>query len=484
MKVTSVSLLRSSNSALAVALKTLMCALLFVGFVATTTPSAWNPASSAFAADDDDDDNDNNNNNDDDDDDDNNDSDQFRELRWGYREAVGGFMVDANRVLRNANVQELSAAVAAKVAEIPSDLQAPAKERKISLKRLNALVAECEANNVEIPEAARCLGGLTAIEYVVAVPEENDIYLVGPAEPWTVSDCGTLVGKKSGKPVLRLEDLMAVSSAWNGGKVSPISCSIDPTREAIARLTALQMPAPAEELAAAMGQMDVTLQGVPSDSRVANVLAAADYRMKRLSLGFDEAEIKNFASYFSMVKRGSAAYGQRFWMEPKYETVYRDADSLVWKVSDSSVAVLTEREALAKDGSRKATGKADAAANRWAKNMTRRYNELAKAEPIFAEAKNCMDVALVAALIVRENLAKKADCNLDAILGGAVATPEYVVPASVEGDSLVRVSSNAVASVAGGILVNPWATLENDVEVSAELNDYNVTFAGSNWYAD
>lgn len=483
MKVTSVSLLRSSNSALAVALKTLLCALLFVGFVATTTPSAWSPASCAFADDDDDNDN-NNNNNDDDDDDDNEDRDQIRELRWGYREAVGGFMVDANRVLRNANVQELSADVAAKMAEIPSDLQAPAKERKISLKRLNALVAECEANNVEIPEAARCLGGLTAIEYVVAVPEENDIYLVGPAEPWTVSDCGTLVGKKSGKPVLRLEDLMAVSSAWNGGKVSPISCSIDPTREAIARLTSLQMPAAEEELAAAMGQMDVTLQGVPSDSRVANVLAAADYRMKRLSLGFDEAEIKNFASYFSMVKRGSAAYGQRFWMEPKYETVYRDADSLVWKVSDSSVAVLTEREAFAKDGSRKATGKADAAANRWAKNMTRRYNELAKAEPIFAEAKNCMDVALVAALIVRENLAKKADCNLDAILGGAVATPAYVVPASVEGDSLVRVSSNAVASVAGGILVNPWATLENDVEVSAELNDYNVTFAGSNWYAD
>lgn len=483
MKVTSVSLLRSSNSALAVALKTLMCALLFVGFVATTTPTAWSPASCAFA-DDDDDNNNDDNNNDDDDDDDNSDSDQFRELRWGYREAVGGFMVDANRVLRNANVQALSADVAAKMAEIPSDLQAPAAERKISLKRLNALVAECEANNVEIPEAARCLGGLTAIEYVVAVPEENDIYLVGPAEPWTVSDCGTLVGKKSGKPVLRLEDLMAVSSAWNGGKVSPISCSIDPTREAIARLTALQMPAPAEELAAAMGQMNVTLQGVPSDSRVANVLAAADYRMKRLSLGFDEAEIKNFASYFSMVKRGGAAYGQRFWMEPKYETVYRDADSLVWKVSDSSVAVLTEREALAKDGSRKATGKADAAANRWAKNMTRRYNELAKAEPIFAEAKNCMDVALVAALIVRENLAKKADCNLDAILGGAVATPEYAVPASVEGDSLVRVSTNAVASVAGGILVNPWATLENDVEVSAELNDYNVTFAGSNWYAD
>lgn len=206
MKVNCISQLRSSNSALAVALKTLLCALLFVGFVATTTPTAWSPASCAFA--DDDDDNDNNNNNNDDDDDDNSDSDQFRELRWGYREAVGGFMVDANRVLRNANVQELSADVAAKMAEIPSDLQQPAAERKISLKRLNALVAECEANNVEIPEAARCLGGLTAIEYVVAVPEENDIYLVGPAEPWTVSDCGTLVGKKSGKPVLRLEDLI------------------------------------------------------------------------------------------------------------------------------------------------------------------------------------------------------------------------------------------------------------------------------------
>ncbi len=482
MKVNCISQLCSSNSALAVALKTLLCALLFVGFVATTTPSAWSPASCAFA--DDDDDNNDDNNNDDDDDDDNSDSDKFRELRWGYREAVGGFMVDANRVLRDANVQALSADVAAKMAEIPSDLQQPAAERKISLKRLNALVAECEAKNVEIPEAARCLGGLTAIEYVVAVPEENDIYLVGPAEPWTVAECGTLVGKKSGKPVLRLEDLMAVSSAWSGGKVSPISCSIDPTSEAIARVASLQMPVAEEELRAAMGYMNVSLQGVPSDSRVASVLAAADYRMKRLSLGFDEAEIKNFASYFEMVRRGSGVYGQRFWMEPKYETVYRDADSLVWKVSDSSVAVLTEREAIAADGSRKATGKNDPVANRWAKNMTRRYDELAKAEPIFAEAKNCMDVALVAALIVRENLAKKAGCNLDAILGGAVATPKYVVPAAVQSDSTVRVSSRAIATVAGGVLVNPWATLENNVELSAELNDYNVAFAGSNWYAD
>lgn len=485
MKVNCISQLRSSDSALAVALKTLLCALLFVGFVATTTPTAWDSGSCAFA--DDDDDDNNNNDDDDDDDDDNDDRDQFRELRWGYREAVGGFMVDANRVLRDANVRELSALnaeVAAKMTAIPDDLQAPAKERKISLKRLNALVAECEANNVEIPEAARCLGGLTAIEYVVAVPEENDIYLVGPAEPWTVAERGTLVGKKSGKPVLRLEDLMAVSNAWSTGKVSPISCSIDPTREAIARLTALQLPASEDELRAAMGLMNVSFQGVPSDSRVASVLAAADYRMKRLSLGFDEAEIKNFASYFSMVKRGSAAYGQRFWMEPKYETVYRDADSLVWKVSDSSVAVLTEREALSEDGSRKATGKTDAAANRWAKNMTRRYDELAKAEPIFAEAKNCMDVALVAALIVRENLAKKAGCELDALFGGAVATPVYAVPASVQGDSTTRVSTNAVASVAGGVLVNPWATLENNVEVSAELSDYGVSFAGSNWYAD
>ena len=40
--------------------------------------------------------------------------------------------------------------------------------------------------------------------------------------------------------------------------------------------------------------------------------------------------------------------------------------------------------------------------------MTDRYEALSKAEPVFAELRNCMDLAVVAALVARENLTAKA----------------------------------------------------------------------------
>ncbi|MBR0225129.1 MAG: DUF1598 domain-containing protein, partial [Thermoguttaceae bacterium] len=404
--------------------------------------------------------------------------------RWGYRSAVGGVAIDADRILRSATQQELAATNAqlmARMESIPADLEQPCAERKISLARLNDLLVSCRENNEQIPDAARYLGGLTAIDYVVADPAQKDVYLVGHAEPWTLGESGVVVGTESGKPILHLEDLLVALRALSENNKELVSCSIDPSAEAIARLAAREDVTNVDLNREAMGAMNVTLTGVPADSRMANVLVAADYRMKRLSLGFDEAAIKNFSSYFSMVKRGSSSYGQRFWMEPKYDALYRDADSLVWKVSASSVDVLTEREYFAADGSRKASVQNDPAATKWASNMKKRYAELAKVEPIFADAKNCMDVVLVAALIYSQKLQAKADCQFDELLG--VETPEYVVPASVASDSIVRADSRSVASVTGGVLINPWETIANN-KVDANLNGFAVEFSGSNFYAD
>ncbi len=407
--------------------------------------------------------------------------------RWGYRSSVGGVKIDANNVLRNATQVELRASAAEMIAQmeaIPSDLEKVSKARKISLKRLDALLKECAENDLQISDAARYLGGLTSIDYVVADPEANDIYLVGAAEPWTLGLDGSIVGAKSGKPVFQLEDLMTAMRALTADNHELISCSIDPTQEALVRLASLENMANTNANVAAMGDMNVTLTGVPADSRMANVLVAADYRLKRVSLGFDETAVRNFKSYFSMIRPGaSRSFAQRFWMEPKYETLYRDADSLVWKVSSSSVNVLTEREYFNANGDRKMSGKVDAIAEKFARTMNNRYDEIAKAEPVFAEAKNCMDVALVAALIYRENLQKKAGCELSE-LTGATLIPAMSAPSSVASDSVARFDGKGIVSVTGGVIVNPWEALENQVKVDERLNSYAVNFTSSKWYED
>ena len=94
---------------------------------------------------------------------------------------------------------------------------------------------------------------------------------------------------------------------------------------------------------------------------------------------------------------------------------------------------MTEEDFQAAGGNREHTGRASPIAQRWADNMTKHYDELAVAEPVFGELENCMDLAIVAALIVRENLPQKADCTLPTLLEGASIKPaELQAPTQVD----------------------------------------------------
>ncbi|MDO4587726.1 MAG: DUF1598 domain-containing protein [Planctomycetia bacterium] len=440
---------------------------------------------------------DNNDNNDDEDNEDDEDlQDDLRRMRWGYRQAVGGFLIDAEQAFRQATQEEisfLSDSIRSKLEAIPVELDQPCESRKISLRRLNDVLIKSAQSEAPLPDSVRYLGGLTGIDYIVAVPEENDIYLVGPAEGWTVDNTGTVVGKESGSPVLLLEDLLTVFRSWNTETPELISCSIDPTQEAVIRMNELQPIADISFMEQAnkdaMGLMEIRFSGIPAGSRMAKVLAAADYRMKQLSLGFDQSSLKQFPSYFSMINgKNKAGYGQRFWISPEYQTIYHDSDQLVWGVADAQVNTLTERAYFSQNGQAKSSAKKDVAAEKWAKNMSNRYAELSKVEPIFAEAKNCMNIALIVALIYYQNLSAKAHCSLDALTDPDVlALPNDSVPKNVPSDSLVRKSgSRGYVAVTGGILINPWDTVKDNVQTDVKLDNMKnlFVFAGNHFWSN
>ena len=410
--------------------------------------------------------------------------------RWGYRSAVGGFSIDAENVIRTAPVEEsalLAERVKTLLAEIPAELDKPSPMRKISLRRLSGEIRSCLANEQSIPDALLFLGGLTGIDYVAAVPEEHDIYIAGPAEGWTVSETGEIIGKETGKPIYRLEDLLTILRAWNVDVPEVITCSIDPTQEGIAAAAALGAAATDQQREEAIGLMDVTFSGIPADSRVASVLAAADYSLKAISLGYEPVPIKNFPSYFETIKASNtSSYGQRFWISPEYKKLSHGTSALTWKLSDTGVQTLTEREHLAADGSRKAAGKKDPQALRWAANMSKRYDEVAAVIPVFAEAKNCMNLALCVAVIYAKHLPEKAGLSLDVLTGEDVFPASPIpAPAKVPGFSLSRqVGSKGVVSVTGGISINPWEAVQNGTSLDAELDSLTLAFGGENWYAD
>src|SRR5205085_12659256 len=73
----------------------------------------------------------------------------------------------------------------------------------------------------------------------------------------------------------------------------------------------------------------------------------------------------------------------------------------------------TRRSSDLADGKREKTVKASPLAEKWADTMTEKYEELAAKDTIFGELRNCMDLAVVSALIAKHHLLEKAGLDTD-----------------------------------------------------------------------
>ncbi|MDR2705329.1 MAG: DUF1598 domain-containing protein, partial [Planctomycetaceae bacterium] len=336
------------------------------------------------------------------------------------------------------------------------------------------------------------------IRYLVVVPEENDILLVGTSESWQVDAYGNIVGKTSGRPVFRLEDLLTVFRAWNNqSRPSVITCSIDPTKEALVKIAQVDRQFPVvdrnnvQAFAAAQenayGRNVVTLQGVPDQSRFAMVLAIADYKMKQISLGHIPSPVRSLPSYVSLIGGSQKQINPRFWLAPEYGTITHDSKKLTWQLSEVKVKALTENEYFdSKSNSLQPAGKPDRAALNWCNKMTANYDVLSKVDPVFGDLRNCMELAIAVALIHQEGLLEKANCKLNAFEDTTLLKPVvYPVPKTVQSQATIAKIGRSFVVACGGVEVNPFNTLQNlqlDSKIDTERNDL-VKTTGNNWWS-
>jgi len=412
--------------------------------------------------------------------------------------AVGGVFVDTQGVLRNIELDRQGLVGALRTQQLQplgGDLAAFSELRKISLGGLDAAVAEHLRTGTPLPDEIRYLGGLQRVQYVFVYPEYNDIILAGPAEGWRVDRRGNVVGVTTGRPVMQLDDLLVALRTAEQAASGGISCSIDPTPEGLTRLQAFVSrnnspnQATVRGMEQSLGSQMISVTGIPADTHFAQVLVVADYRMKRLAMGFDKSPVPGLPSFMSLAaagKRGLSNMMPRWWMAPNYEPVLKDPEGLAYELRGQGVKTLTEEDALNADGSKQGTGKASPDAQRWANLMTARYEDLAIADPIFGELRNVMDLAVVGALIVKENLAARASVSLPVLLNAtALPTFEYVAPKAVDSQATVlRKGSNWIVSVSGGVEINSWAVADR-VEQSAALrpvHDQSVTVKPTSWW--
>lgn len=404
-------------------------------------------------------------------------------LGLGNRQAVGGVMIDPEgnvRAATEAEQKEMAEKIRAAVHQPAGDLAKATDTRVISLTRLQEALREMHETGGNLDDETAFLAGLQRIEYVVVDKENHDILLVGPAEPWEVRADGTVVGKQSGGSVLRLDDLVtAFRSVEDARRDGGILCSIEPTPEGRKRLQGFlknvvlrpgQNPAFLEAgMREAFGPQTIKLAGVPTHSRFARTLVAADFEMKRIAMALTPSPVKGLPSYLEIArnKRQSAAQSPRWWMACNYDAIARDPQGHVWKISGQGVKTLTEEDIVAADGSVASDGRQDPMAVKWANAMTDQYDALSKERPIFRDLRNIMDFAVVATLITQEQLDQRSGIDLGVLRGSdsLIETPSFELPQSLSPQcSFIHGMAGWTVTASGGVNINAFGVVDNQVE--------------------
>jgi hypothetical protein len=414
----------------------------------------------------------------------------------GFRNrAVGGIHINAEGVVVETTRQfrdELRQDMLKDAKPAPPGMHPAVEIRKISLRGLHQALADAHEKNMGvIPDEVRYLGGLQRIQYIFVYPEHSDIVIAGPAEGWKIDAAGNVVGITTGRPVLQLDDLLVALRTADKARTEGISCSIDPTAEGRQRLESFLSrqrqftPAVVRGVEESLGLQQVSLAGVPVDSRFARMMVAADYRMKRLAMRLEPAPIAGLPSYLDMAP-ASGNMTPRWWLACNYDAVRRSEDNLAFELRGQGVKVLTEDEFVEADGTVKQSGRTSAPAERWAKLMTEKYDELAVAEPVFGELRNLMDLCVAAALIAKYDLLSVAGCELPRLMHseqGAMLERWNAPKAIATQCSYVKRGGRYIITASGGVQIESWQ-IASQTAVDPQVAEKRERSASSmsNWW--
>jgi len=171
--------------------------------------------------------------------------------------------------------------------------------------------------------------------------------------------------------------------------------------------------------------------------------------------------LKELPSFIDMLKGGNVALDNmmpRWWMECDYEPIARSSDGLGFEIRGRGVKVLTEEEVADAQGQVAGTGKANPVARKWADLMTQHYDELSVKNVAFGELRNVFDMCVIAALIAKERLLDKADCQLPTLTSsGSLGFTALEAPKTVETQtSALKRGSAFIVTASGGVAITSW----------------------------
>jgi len=424
-----------------------------------------------------------------------------------------GVFIDPQGVLRQTGAAHAGLSAAhrkAAIEALPGDLQKPAPLRKVALSRLEAAVAQAAADGTRLPDEVEKLAGLTRLQYVFVYPAEGgtpgEIVLAGPAEPWITDATGRVVGAATGSPTLLLEDLATALRSFAPGQSHDtlVGCSIDPTKEGLARMQAflkqvgkVNPQGGVDRIVAgmrkALGPQTVTVQGVPAGSHFARVLVEADYRMKLIGIGLERPPVR-MPVWIELASAGAVAANalQRWYFIPDYECVRISEDDLAIELVGRGVKLCGADEVVQPDGSRLSAMRADQASRTFTEAFTDKYAEIAAKSPVYAQLRNMIDLVVAAAYLQEHDAYGKAGWGAEKLRDESCCAVERFTPPSQAETAIHAVwrGTRLLTPIGGGVAIEPRRAVqapnllgdESGAVQSAHAAAHDLPTAG--WYWD
>jgi len=390
----------------------------------------------------------------------------------GGNQFPGGILIDPDGVVSAVQVQRIDRKLeqqrlkALASAQLPSEMTRASELRKVSLGRLEQECQKLLDAGASLTTDLLHLAGLTQIQYVFVMSEFGDLVLAGPAEGFAAMQDGRVVGVETGRPVLTLDDLLVMLRLPSTNQTLGCSFDPDPGRLAATQRWNRTNAAPAaaavarqrfQTMANILGNWDVTVFGLPSNSHAALTTVEADFEMKRLALGLRKPAVRGFRSHLDLAKAGENSM-RRWWFIPRYDVIERTEDRSVFHLSGPRLQLLSQEELVDVAGNRSDAPFREVSAERYTRQFNRHMPELCRQTPSFAGIQNLFDLAIAVALIRANGLAEAAGWEPSLFLDNAgLPLQKYNVPS--ETPSLVNVKSARrgmlLGKISGGVTIVP-----------------------------
>jgi len=384
-----------------------------------------------------------------------------------------GVAIDAVGVLSVKSFPDPSgrlhaARVAAAQFALPRDVAARSGMRMVSLPELEKAVRQAVAVGGQPDDVMRNLAGLQSVRYVFLFPGKSDIVIAGPAEGWVEDGSGRIVGISTGRPTLRLDDLIVSLRAYSpGGNHRPfIGCTIDPDPDGLARLQKFQQTIPRtipqrarQQIAAqiargsrdSLGMANIRVFGVSANTHFAQVMIEADYRMKLIGVGLEPPPTR-MTTFIAALTVPQHSILQRWWFTPDYDCVRVTNDRQAMELVGEAVQLLAEDKLVGPDGQLSpAAAKPGKASELFTTAFTRKYAEIASRSPVYAQLRSLIDMLVAAAFMRQQDFYGQAGWDLG-IFADERALPVQTAPVAEKVPCVVNSmwKGNRLLSPAGG----------------------------------